>query len=309
MSEQFEFVINEQQVGLRLDKLLVDEIGDITRSAVQKIIDDNGVCVNSNVINKNYKCKLNDLISVEIPDAKPMEAEPQNIPIDIVYEDNDLLVVNKPKGIVVHPANGNWDGTLVNALLYHCGESLSGINGVIRPGIVHRIDKNTSGLLIVAKNDTAHLGLAEQIKEHSFSRAYEAIVYGNVKEDSGTINAPIGRNPKDRKKMAVTMKNSKPATTHYSVIKRYDGFTHVRCVLETGRTHQIRVHMASIGHPVAGDDVYGPKKVITQLNGQCLHAKHIGFVHPVTNQWLEFETDLPDYFKNYLTKLDNKQNK
>jgi 23S rRNA pseudouridine1911/1915/1917 synthase len=232
-----------------------------------------------------------------------MDAKPENIPIDVVYEDDDLLVVNKPKGMVVHPAAGNWDSTLVNALLYHCGDSLSGINGVIRPGIVHRIDKNTSGLLIVAKNDFAHLGLAEQIKNHSFSRAYEAVVYGNVKNDEGTINKPIGRNPKDRKKMAVTAKNSKPAVTHYKVIKRYDGFTHIRCILETGRTHQIRVHMASIGHPLAGDDVYGPKKVITQLNGQCLNAKHIGFVHPRTQKWLEFEIENPYYFTSFLDKL------
>ena len=238
-----------------------------------------------------------------MPDAKPLEAEPQDIPLDIVYEDSDLLVVNKPKGMVVHPANGNPDGTLVNALLYHCGDSLSGINGVIRPGIVHRIDKDTSGLLIVAKNDMAHVSLAEQIKEHSFSRAYEAVVYGNIKEDKITVNQPIGRSPKDRKKMAVTLKNSKNATTHFEVLERFGKFTHVRCTLETGRTHQIRVHCAHIGHPVAGDEVYGPKRVITSLHGQCLHAKHIGFVHPRTNEWLEFESELPEYFTSFLNKL------
>jgi 23S rRNA pseudouridine1911/1915/1917 synthase len=306
MSEQFNFTVDSENVGVRLDKYLVDELDSLTRSAVQKIIDDGGVSVNNKIINKNYKCKLNDEIVIIIPDAKPMEAVAQDIPIEIVYEDSDLLVVNKPKGMVVHPANGNYDGTLVNALLYHCGDSLSGINGVIRPGIVHRIDKDTSGLLIVAKNDNAHLKLAEQIKEHSFSRAYEAVVYGNIKDDKGTVNAPIGRNPKDRKKMAVTLKNSKPAVTHYEVIKRYGDFTHIRCILETGRTHQIRVHMSSIGHPIAGDEVYGPKKVITELHGQCLHAKHIGFVHPTTNEWLEFESELPNYFINFLSKLDNR---
>lgn len=306
MSEQYTFVIDETNVGVRLDKLVCGELDSLTRSAIQKIIDDGGVSANGKAVAKNYKCKINDKIVVTVPDAKPLEAVAQNIPIEIIYEDDDLLVVNKPKGMVVHPANGNWDGTLVNALLYHCGDSLSGINGVIRPGIVHRIDKDTSGLLMVAKNDVAHLGLAEQIKEHSFNRAYEAIVYGNLKDDKGTINAPIGRNPNDRKKMAVTMKNSKNATTHYEVIKRFGDFTHVRCILETGRTHQIRVHMASIGHPVAGDEVYGPKKVITELNGQCLHAKHIGFVHPKTNEWLEFESELPDYFVNFLAKLNKK---
>lgn len=305
MSERYEFIVDSLSVRERIDKFLVDNLDNFTRSAVQKIIDDGGVSVNNRVISKNYKCRPDDEIIIIIPDARPMQAEAENIPLHIVYEDSDLLVVNKPKGMVVHPACGNEEGTLVNALLYHCGASLSGINGVIRPGIVHRIDKDTSGLLIVAKNDNAHLSLAAQIKEHSFSRAYEAVVYGNVKEDKGTVNAPIGRSPRDRKKMAVTLKNSKPAVTHYEVIKRYGDFTHIRCVLETGRTHQIRVHMASIGHPVAGDEVYGPKKVITELHGQCLHAKHIGFVHPTTGEWLEFESDLPEYFIKLLSKLDS----
>lgn len=304
MADTFTFAVDT--AGVRVDKLLVDSMGDFTRSAIQRLIDDGNVTVGGRAVAKNYKCKPGDSVVVYVPDARPLETEAQDIPLDIVYEDNDLLVVNKPKGMVVHPANGNFDGTLVNALLYHCGDSLSGINGVIRPGIVHRIDKDTSGLLIVAKNDTAHLGLAEQIKEHSFSRAYEAVVYGNIKEDSGTINQPIGRNPKDRKKMAVVMRNSKPATTHYEVIKRYGDFTHVRCILETGRTHQIRVHMAHIGHPVAGDSVYGPRKVITELNGQCLHAKHIGFVHPITNEWIELESDLPEYFTKFLAKLERR---
>ena len=299
----FSFTV-ESGAGERLDKLLPELLPELTRSAVQKIIDDGGVLVNDNPENKKYKCKLDDVIDVTIPDAKPLEAQAQDIPLEIVYEDEDLLVVNKPKGMVVHPASGNPDGTLVNALLYHCGDSLSGINGVIRPGIVHRIDKDTSGLLIVAKNDMAHLSLAGQIKEHSFSRAYEAVVYGNIKEDSLTVNQPIGRSPKDRKKMAVTLKNSKNAVTHIEVIRRYQGFTHIRCILETGRTHQIRVHCAHIGHPVAGDSVYGPKKVITELSGQCLHAKHIGFVHPRTGEWLEFESELPEYFTRFLDKIN-----
>lgn len=292
--------------GERIDKFICEELEDLTRSAVQKLIEEGNVKVNGAAVSKNYKCKNGDELEVIIPDAEPLDVEPENIPLEIVYEDNDLLVVNKPKGMVVHPANGNYTGTLVNALLYHCKDSLSGINGVIRPGIVHRIDKDTSGLLIVAKNDTAHLSLAEQIKEHSFTRAYEAVLYGNLKEDEITVNQPIGRSPKDRKKMAVTFKNSKNATTHFNVIKRYGDFTHVRCVLETGRTHQIRVHAAYIGHPVAGDSVYGPKKVITELSGQCLHAKQIGFVHPKTGEYMEFESELPEYFEKFLRKLENR---
>ena len=304
MADTFNFVSTEN--GVRLDKLLCENLDSFTRSAVQRLIEDGNVTVNGVIVAKNYKCKAGDNVEIFVPDAKPLEATAQNIALDIVYEDNDLLVVNKPKGMVVHPANGNPDGTLVNALLYHCGESLSGINGVIRPGIVHRIDKDTSGLLIVAKSDKAHIGLAEQIKEHSFSRAYETVVYGNIKEDKFTVCQPIGRDSRDRKKMAVTPKNSKKAVTHFAVIKRYGEFTHLRCTLETGRTHQIRVHCAYIGHPVAGDSVYGPKKVIERLHGQCLHAKHIGFVHPITNEYLEFESELPEYFVSFLNYLDNK---
>ncbi len=303
MPENYSFTVSEENSGVRLDKYLVEALEGFTRSAVQKIIDGGGAEVNGLALSKNYKLRGGDKITVTVPDAKPLEVLPENIPLDIVYEDSDLLVVNKPKGMVVHPASGNYEGTLVNALMYHCKGSLSGINGVIRPGIVHRIDKNTSGLLIVAKNDLAHLGLASQIKDHSFTRAYESVVYGNVKEESGTVNEPIGRSVKDRKKMAVTLKNSKAATTHYKVIKRYDGFTHIRCELETGRTHQIRVHMAYIGHPVAGDEVYGPKKVIKGLNGQCLHAKQIGFVHPRSGKYMEFESELPPYFTSFLNKL------
>lgn len=305
MRESIDIVVDESGVGVRIDKLLSEHIYSLTRSALSKLIADGNVMVNSLCVSKNYKCRINDNISVHIPDAQPLEAEAENIPLDIVYEDDDLLVVNKAKGMVVHPAAGNYNGTLVNALLYHCKDSLSGINGVIRPGIVHRIDKDTSGLLIVAKNDMAHLNLAEQIKVHSFHRAYQAVCLGNIKEDKGTVHKPIGRHPIERKKMAVTDKNSKDAITHYEVIKRYGNYTHIRCILETGRTHQIRVHMAYLGHPLAGDPVYGRVKGGLRLNGQCLHAAEIGFVHPRTNEYMEFKSQLPQYFEDFLRKLDN----
>lgn len=303
-AESFVFAVEENQVGLRLDKYLAEQFPDKTRTSLQKLIDNQAVLVNGQEVSKNYKLKAQDCVTVEIPEPVELDVCPQNIPLEIVYEDDALLVVNKPKGMVVHPAPGNPDGTLVNALLYHCGDSLSGINGVIRPGIVHRIDKNTSGLLMIAKNDAAHQSLAAQIKEHSFLREYEAVVYGRVQEDSGTVCAPIGRSKADRKKMCVTAQNSKEAVTHFTVLRRYRRFTHIRCRLKTGRTHQIRVHMAYLGHPVAGDEVYGPKKVITQLNGQCLHAKVLGFVHPVTGQWMQFDSDLPDYFIRFLASLE-----
>lgn len=306
MCDALKLTVDESGAGERIDKFLSDTLDGFTRSGISKRIADGNVTVNGTEISKNYKCRMNDNILVIVPDAVPLEVQAQNIPLDIVYEDDDLLVVNKPKGMVVHPAAGNYSKTLVNALLYHCRDSLSGINGVIRPGIVHRIDKDTSGLLIVAKNDAAHLSLAEQIKQHSFHRAYQAVCYGNIKEDSGTVHQPIGRNPKDRKKMAVTDKNSKDAVTHYEVLKRYGDFTHIKCILETGRTHQIRVHMAYIGHPLAGDSVYGPKKVIESLNGQCLHAGEIGFIHPRTGEYLEFRSGLPDYFTAFLNKLDKR---
>lgn len=300
---RFDFEIGSDFSGKRLDAFLAENIEDCSRSAIQRLIENGSVLVNEKTVPKNYKLKSGDSLSVEIPVPEALNVKAEDIPLDIVYEDNDLLVVNKPKGIVVHPAAGNHEGTLVNALLFHCEGSLSGINGVIRPGIVHRIDKNTSGLLIVAKNDRAHQGLAEQIKVHSFLREYEAVVYGNIKDDSGTIDLPIGRHKIDRKKMCVTDENSRNAVTHYEVIARYDGFTHIRCRLETGRTHQIRVHMSYIGHPIAGDEVYGPKKVISKLCGQCLHAKSIGFVHPITGENLFFTSDLPDYFKDFLKTL------
>ncbi|MEE1185195.1 MAG: RluA family pseudouridine synthase [Acutalibacteraceae bacterium] len=283
----------------RLD-VFIAENTEISRTRAQGLINDGMVTVNGKTADKNCKLKNNYEIAVEIPKPREYTAKPQNIPLDIAYEDEDLLVVNKPKDMVVHPAAGNYEGTLVNALLWHCGDSLSGINGVMRPGILHRIDKNTSGLLIVAKNDFAHEKLAEQIKEHSFTREYEAVVYGRLKTDEGTVNAPIGRHPVRRKEMAVTDKNSREAITHYKVISQFDGFSHIRLKLETGRTHQIRVHMAYLGHPVAGDDVYGPKKVIKSLGGQCLHAKKIGFIHPRSNKYLEFESELPKYFLQFL---------
>lgn len=279
---------------------------ELSRSRVVSLIEEGQVLLNGKEASKKDKLKPGDEIIVRIPEAVPLEVKAEEIPLDIVYEDDDLLVVNKPKGMVVHPAAGNYDGTLVNALLAHCKDSLSGINGVMRPGILHRIDKNTSGLLMVAKNDFAHTHLAEQIKEHSFTREYEAVVHGKLKSDSGTVNAPIGRHPVKRKQMAVTDKNSKEAVTHYSVIERLDGFTHIRCRLETGRTHQIRVHMAYIGHAVAGDDVYGPKKAAGGLVGQCLHAKKVGFIHPKTLEYMEFESELPDYFQNFLKKCGGK---
>lgn len=294
----------DEDIGQRIDKVICQAIDGMSRSAVQKIIDEGNVSIKDTTISKNYKVRSGDIIKVIIPQAKELEITAEDIPLEIMYEDSDLLVVNKPKGMVVHPAAGNYDGTLVNALMHHCKGSLSGINGVIRPGIVHRIDKDTSGLLIVAKNDFAHINLAEQIKAHSFTREYQSVVYGKFKTDSGTVDAPIGRHPVDRKKMAVTPKNSKNATTHYKVINEYDGFTHLGLRLETGRTHQIRVHMAYIGHPVAGDPVYGPKKVIESLSGQCLHAGLIGFRHPRTNDYIEIKSELPEYFTQFLRRID-----
>lgn len=302
---EYNFVVTLENQGVRVDKFLSEYIDNISRSSIVNMIENGNMLVNGKEQNKKYKLKLNDSITLTVSDPVEYSVEAENIPLDIVYEDEDLLVVNKAKGIVVHPAPGNYTGTLVNGLMYHCKDSLSGINGVLRPGIVHRIDKNTSGLLIVAKNDFAHNGLAEQIKEHSFKREYQTIVYGNVREN-GTVNAPIGRSKKDRKKMCVTYENSKDAVTHYEVIQNYGEFTHLKCILETGRTHQIRVHMASIGHPVAGDDVYGPKKIITKLNGQCLHAKVIGFVHPRSGKYMEFNSELPEYFKNFLNEIKTK---
>lgn len=301
------FSIPEELDGSRIDKCVSLLIADVTRSRAQQLIESGDITVNGKLAGKSLKVTAGDRVCINVPDPEPIEAVPENIPLDIRYEDEYLLVVNKPKDMVVHPAAGNYTGTLVNALLYHCGDSLSGINGVMRPGIVHRIDKDTSGLLMVAKNDFAHRSLAQQIKEHSFRREYQAVVYGRFKEPEGIVDAPIGRNPSDRKKMAVTMKNSRNAVTHYEVIKEYASFSHLRLRLETGRTHQIRVHMAYLGHPVAGDPVYGPKKVIKELNGQCLHAGLIGFVHPKTGEYMEITSELPEYFTSFLRKIDNEK--
>lgn len=301
----YTFLADSENIGVRIDKFLSDRIEELTRSSLVNLIADGNIKVNNKNIAKNYKLKSGDEIRVLVPDPVEYEAEAENIPLDIVYEDDDLIVVNKPKGMVVHPAAGNYTGTLVNALLYHCKDNLSGINGVLRPGIVHRIDKDTSGLLLVAKNDNAHKSLAKQIKDHSLTREYEAIVFGNIKDDAGVIDAPIGRHHTDRKKMAVTDKNSKNAVTHYEVIERLKGYTYMKFRLETGRTHQIRVHCAYIGHPVSGDKVYGVKNEKTNLESQCLHARKIGFIHPNTGEYMEFVSDLPDYFSEYLDKLRN----
>ncbi len=300
---RLELIVAEADAGVRLDKYLSEQIDGLSRSALTKLIDDGKVTIGDTPVRKKDKTAAGDVITVLIDDPQPVDITPENIPLDIVYEDDDLLVVNKPKGMVVHPAPGNYSGTLVNALMYHCGDHLSGINGELRPGIVHRIDKNTSGLLAVAKSDIAHAGLSEQIKAHSFTREYLAICYGNLKEDERTIDAPIGRHKIDRKRMCVTQQGSKPAVTHIKVLERYTGFTYVLCRLETGRTHQIRVHMAYIGHPLAGDDVYGPAKVITSLGGQCLHACKLGFIHPVTGEYLEFTADPPESFVSFREKL------
>ena len=300
---QIELIVTDEVKSMRVDKAISLLYSDLSRSSVQNLLEEKKILINGKIAKKSESVKTGDILNVEIPDPKTLSLEPQNIPLEIPYEDEYLLVVNKPKGMVVHPAAGNYDKTLVNALLYHCGDSLSGINGVIRPGIVHRIDKDTSGLLVVAKTDLAHIGLAEQIKDHSFKREYRTVIVGNIKDDKGTINLPIGRHPVDRKKQTVTTKNSREAVTHYEVIERFNGFTFLRVILETGRTHQIRVHFSHRGTPVAGDIVYGNPKKTYGLEGQCLHAAVLGFVHPITNEYLEFSSDLPDYFEDFLRRI------
>lgn len=297
------FSVSPKSAGERLDKVISAEEPSLSRSAAQKLIEDGAVTVNGKTAVKSLKIKGGETVSVIIPDPVELKAVPQDIPVEIVYEDDELLVVNKPKGMVVHPAAGNPDKTLVNALLFHCKGRLSSINGVVRPGIVHRIDKDTSGLLIVAKNDFSHSHLAEQIKEHSFTRIYKAVVIGKMPEEEGTVNAPLGRSRNDRKKQAVNGLNPRDAVTHYKVLEHFSGYDLCSFRLETGRTHQIRVHCAHLGHPVAGDFVYGPPKNSFGLDGQCLHAETIGFIHPKTNEYMEFSAPLPDYFINVLNKL------
>lgn len=301
--EQLEFLALKDDENKRIDSFLNNNLEDVSRNRIQKLIEEKQVLVNNKSINKNYKLKENDKIIINIEEPKEIDILPENIPLNIVYEDEDVILINKPQDMVVHPANGHYSHTLVNALMYHCKDNLSGINGVMRPGIVHRIDKDTSGILIVAKNDKSHQKLASQLEEHSMTRVYYAIVYNNLKNDKGTIDAPIGRHPIDRKKMAVIDKNSKRAVTHYEVLQRFNKYTLIKLKLETGRTHQIRVHMSYIGNPLLGDIVYGKEKQPFKLVGQVLHAKVLGFVHPTTNKYMEFETELPQYFKDILKKL------
>ena len=294
--------VNPENAGERLDAFLAEQLEDVTRSAAAKLCAGGSVTREGKPLAKNYRLTGGETIAVALPDPEPMDAVAQDIPLDVVYEDADVIVVNKPKGLVVHPAPGHPDGTLVNALLHHCAGSLSGIGGALRPGIVHRIDRDTSGLIIAAKNDYAHQCLSAQLQDHSLARTYECVVVGNLKADSGTVDAPIGRHPVDRKKMAV-VSNGRPAITHWEVIARYGGYTHVRCRLETGRTHQIRVHMAHIGHPILGDTVYGAKRAVPGLQGQCLHAVGLRFVHPRTGEVVECSCPLPEEFREVLRKL------
>ena len=292
--------------NMRIDRFISERMSDTSRSYIQKLIKDELVTVDSKVVKSNYKVKEGEWVEIVLPEPVSLDIEAENIPLDILYEDSDVLLVNKPKDMVVHPSAGHVTGTLVNALLYHCKDSLSSINGVMRPGIVHRIDKDTTGILIICKNDKAHNCIAEQLKVHSITRRYHALVWNNVTDDTGTVDAPIGRHPVDRKKMAINHKNGKHAVTHYKVLERFGQYTYIQCELETGRTHQIRVHMASIGHPLVGDPVYGPAKQPFKTDGQMLHAKVFGFIHPSTNEYMEFETDLPEYFQLILEKLRNK---
>lgn len=301
--EQFDLIIEKEQTGQRIDKYLSEELEGTSRSYIQKLLENGEVTVNNKQIKANYKLREKDMVQVTLPDPEELNLEPENIPLSILYEDEHLLVVDKPKGMVVHPAAGHMTGTLVHALLYHCKDQLSGINGVSRPGIVHRIDQNTTGALVICKTDAAHRDLAEQLKVHSITRKYRAIVCGNVREDEGTIHTTIGRDPKDRKKMAPNVPNGKDAVTHYKVLERFGNYTYMEFQLETGRTHQIRVHMRSIGHPILGDDIYGPAKCPFKLEGQTLHAMVLGFIHPIQKEYMEFSAPIPEYFEKLLQKL------
>ena len=301
--EEFFFEVGNGEQNLRIDKYLAQKLPDQSRSYIQKLIKDEQVTVHNQKIKSNYKVQSGDQLRVELPKLQEPDILPEDIPLDILYEDEDVLVINKPKGMVVHPSAGHYSQTVVNAVLFHCKGQLSGINGVLRPGIVHRIDMDTTGAIVICKNDKAHQILAEQLKEHSITRKYRALVCGNMKEDTGTIVGAIGRHPIDRKKMAINEKNGKPAVTHYKVLERFGNYTYIECQLETGRTHQIRVHMASIGHPILGDLVYGPAKCPFRLQGQTLHARILGFVHPSTGAYVQFDAPLPEYFEELLKKL------
>ena len=301
-----EYFTVENQEGERIDRYLSEEMEDRSRSYIQKLIKDQYVIVNQKPVKANYRLSLGDMVEITLPEAKEPDIIPENIPLEILYEDQDIIIVNKPKQMVVHPAPGHYSGTLVNALMYHCGQELSGSNGTMRPGIVHRIDMDTTGSLIVCKNDMAHQSLSDQLKVHSIKRVYVAIVHGNIKEDNGTVNFPIGRHPTERKKMSIHTKNGRNAITHYKVLERFGEYTYIQCALETGRTHQIRVHLASIGHPLVGDQVYGPRKCpFPKLQGQTLHAKTLGIIHPRTGEYLEINAPLPDYFIELLDRLRN----
>lgn len=301
--EILEFSVDGSENGIRIDRYLSEKNAELSRSYLQKLLKEQGITVNGREVKANYKVQAGDEIRISLPDLSEPDILPEDIPLDILYEDEDVMVVNKPKGMVVHPSAGHTSGTLVNAILFHCQGNLSGINGVMRPGIVHRIDKDTTGALLICKNDVAHRDLAEQLKEHSIKRRYRAIVSGNLKDDEGMVEGPIGRHPVDRKKMAINYKNGKEAITHYKVLERFGNATYIECRLETGRTHQIRVHMTSIGHPLLGDEVYGSGKNPYHLQGQALHAMVLGFVHPRTGEYLEFTAPLPEYFTNLLEKL------
>lgn len=306
-NESITMVVDESGQGCRIDKYISDQLPDLSRSYIQKLIKDNAVIVNNLSVKSNYKVVLGNEVTITLPEPTELNIEPEDISLDIIYEDKDVILINKPKGMVVHPSAGHYSGTLVNALLYHCKDELSGINGVLRPGIVHRIDMNTTGVIVVCKNDFAHNFIAEQLKVHSITRKYNAIVYQSFKETDGIVDAPIGRHPIDRKKMSVNYKNGKNAITHYKVLENLGSkYAHVECSLETGRTHQIRVHLASINHPLVGDDVYGPSKDSFKLQGQSLHARVLGFIHPTTKEYMEFEAPLPEYFTELMNKLRNK---
>lgn len=301
--EELEFTVEQGEAALRIDKYLSSRAPQFSRSYLQKLLKEQNVLVNGQVVKANYKVQPGDQVTLLVPAAVEPEILPEPIPLEILYEDDYLLVVNKPKGMVVHPAAGHYSGTLVNAVMYHCKEKLSGINGVLRPGIVHRIDRDTTGALVICKDDATHRNLAGQLKEHTIHRRYRAIVRGNLAQDEGRIEGPIGRHPTDRKKMAINQKNGKPAVTHYQVLERFGQYTYVECRLETGRTHQIRVHMSSIGHPLLGDTVYGSGKCPFSLEGQVLHARCLGFIHPATGEYMEFEAPMPVYFTELLDKL------